>query len=105
MIYVNDPACNGCGECVDKCHSGALILQNNCAYIQQDLCQGCEACLEACSRGAIISGEMLSMTQELIHINEYDHAYNRITIAFYRAKTSIAQQKFVTGFGAPAQYF
>lgn len=70
MVYVNDTACNGCGACVDICPSGALIIQNHCAFIDQELCRGCELCLDACPMGAILSGEKLPAPPEVIHMPE-----------------------------------
>jgi Fe-S-cluster-containing hydrogenase component 2 len=70
MVYVNDTACNGCGDCVDVCPTGALIFQNNHAFIQQDICEGCEVCIDACPHGAILSEEIAPVSQEVIRIPE-----------------------------------
>ena len=68
MVYVNDRTCNGCGECVGVCPTGALVFQNNRAFIDQDICQRCEICLDACPQGAIISGEMITEPQVVIRM-------------------------------------
>jgi NAD-dependent dihydropyrimidine dehydrogenase PreA subunit len=68
MIYVDDKCCNGCGECVDVCPTGALIFQNNHAFIDQEFCQGCQACIDACPIGAILSGDQVPASQDVIHI-------------------------------------
>ena len=68
MIYINAIDCNGCGECMDVCPTGALILQNNHAFIDQEFCQGCEICLDACPRGAILMGEHHPVASEVIRI-------------------------------------
>jgi len=68
MVYINDADCNGCGECVDLCPTGALILQSNHAFIHQDICQGCEICMDACPQGAILIGEHYPASEEVIRI-------------------------------------
>jgi ferredoxin len=68
MVYVNSTACNGCGDCIDVCPTGALIFQNRRAFIQQDLCEGCDVCIDACPQGAILSEEALPVSQEVIQI-------------------------------------
>jgi len=68
MITVNDIACNGCGDCTDVCPTGAIIFQNNHAFIDQDLCEGCEVCIDACPQGAILAVEKLPVRREVIRI-------------------------------------
>ena len=70
MIYVNNLACDGCGECFGVCPTGALIYQNHRAFIDQEHCLDCSVCLDACSKGAILSGERQSATPEIIRIAE-----------------------------------
>jgi Fe-S-cluster-containing hydrogenase component 2 len=68
MVIINDAKCNGCGICVDVCPTGALILQNNHAFIHQELCQECHNCIEACPQGAILVGENQPVSGEVIRI-------------------------------------
>ena len=70
MVYVNDINCNGCGECVDVCPTGALVFQNKRAFIDQELCQGCEVCMEVCPNGAILSGDWVPVSRDVIHMPE-----------------------------------
>ena len=57
MVFVNTDICNGSGECISVCPNGAVILQNNHAFIDQELCQECEICVDSCPQGAIQRGE------------------------------------------------
>jgi NAD-dependent dihydropyrimidine dehydrogenase PreA subunit len=68
MVTINDSDCNGCGICVDVCPTGALILQNNHAFIHQELCQECHNCIEACPQGAILAVENQPVSGEVIRI-------------------------------------
>lgn len=54
MIAIKFEDCNGCGDCVECCPTGALLLQNGKAWVDQNLCEGCEACVDSCPQSAII---------------------------------------------------
>ena len=50
----NKEKCSQCGICVDRCHFGARILdQNNDTILKQDLCFGCGLCATTCPEGSI----------------------------------------------------
>jgi Fe-S-cluster-containing hydrogenase component 2 len=68
MIFVNYEVCNGCGECVSVCSTGAMILQNNHAFIDQELCQGCEICVETCPQGTILVREPVPTGSRVIKV-------------------------------------
>jgi ferredoxin len=68
MVTINHAECNGCGLCVDECPTGALILQNNHAFIYQERCQECHSCIEVCPQGAILVGENKPVSGEVIRI-------------------------------------
>ena len=53
MIKINTERCNGCGECVEVCPTGAVYLVEGKAIVEQTLCRDCEACIAACPTEAI----------------------------------------------------
>jgi MinD superfamily P-loop ATPase len=51
---VDDDACEGCGDCLDRCRFGALSLSaEGLATIDPWLCESCGACAQACDVDAI----------------------------------------------------
>jgi NAD-dependent dihydropyrimidine dehydrogenase PreA subunit len=58
IIKIDEELCNGCGECVNGCHEGALQLINNKAVMISELyCDGLGACIGDCPVGAIVLEE------------------------------------------------
>ena len=57
MIVINTERCNGCGECIAVCPTGALYLVDAKATVEGALCSDCEACIAACPTNAILSAE------------------------------------------------
>lgn len=54
VIKIDEELCNGCGNCVEGCHEGALQLINGKAVMISDLyCDGLGACIGECPVGAI----------------------------------------------------
>jgi len=54
VIKIDEDLCNGCGNCVEGCHEGALQLINGKAVMISDLyCDGLGACIGECPVGAI----------------------------------------------------
>jgi NAD-dependent dihydropyrimidine dehydrogenase PreA subunit len=68
MVYINDAACNGCGECAEVCPNSALVIQNNQAVILQELCEECEICIDACPQSAILSAQELPDSRDVIQV-------------------------------------
>ena len=46
-------ACIGCGICVKTCTHGAIVLENNVAWIDPAKCKLCRECEAMCPTGAI----------------------------------------------------
>ena len=53
MLYVDSAKCNGCGDCLEVCPTGAIGLVDGKAVINESECVGCGVCLRMCSQGAI----------------------------------------------------
>ena len=54
IIKIDEELCNGCGNCVEGCHEGALQLIDGKARMISDLyCDGLGACIGDCPVGAI----------------------------------------------------
>ncbi len=54
VIKIDEELCNGCGNCVEGCHEGALQLIDGKAVMVSDLyCDGLGACIGECPVGAI----------------------------------------------------
>lgn len=53
MLYVDSAKCNGCGDCLEVCPTGAIGLVDGKAVINGSECVGCGVCLRVCSEGAI----------------------------------------------------
>ncbi|MDP3451759.1 MAG: 4Fe-4S binding protein [Bacteroidales bacterium] len=54
VIKIDEDLCNGCGNCVEGCHEGAIQLIDGKAVMVSDLyCDGLGACIGECPVGAI----------------------------------------------------
>lgn len=70
MIAIKYEDCNGCGDCVDICPTGAIILQNNKAVVDEVLCEGCQVCVDSCLQGAIVFRDSIPAKPEVVRITE-----------------------------------
>lgn len=54
VIKINETLCNGCGQCVEGCHEGALqLIDGKAVLISEMYCDGLGACIGDCPVGAI----------------------------------------------------
>ncbi|MBT4290076.1 MAG: 4Fe-4S binding protein [Deltaproteobacteria bacterium] len=51
---VNTEKCNGCGDCVDGCPYGMILIGNDNIAFKCDYCDGDPACVKECEPKAII---------------------------------------------------
>jgi ferredoxin len=45
--------CEGCGDCVEVCATGAISMEAEKAKVSDDDCCGCVACVDECHSQAI----------------------------------------------------
>jgi ferredoxin len=50
---VEATACVGCGDCIDRCHFGALSLRDGLCAVDPARCMGCGLCAVACAFDAL----------------------------------------------------
>lgn len=54
IIKIDEDACDGCGNCVEGCHEGALqLIDGKAVMISEIYCDGLGACIGECPVGAI----------------------------------------------------
>lgn len=50
---LDEAACDGCGDCLERCHFGAISLVGGLCTVDHARCLGCGLCSLACSSGAL----------------------------------------------------
>jgi NAD-dependent dihydropyrimidine dehydrogenase PreA subunit len=54
IIEIDEDKCDGCGQCAEGCHEGALrVIDGKARLVGESLCDGLGACIGECPRGAI----------------------------------------------------
>ncbi len=54
IIRIDESKCNGCGQCVEACHEGAIQMVHGKAKLVSDVyCDGLGDCIGECPQGAI----------------------------------------------------
>ena len=54
VIEIDEELCDGCGQCANGCHEGALrIIDGKARLVGESLCDGLGACIGECPRGAL----------------------------------------------------
>jgi NAD-dependent dihydropyrimidine dehydrogenase PreA subunit len=59
IVSRDDEKCEGCGECVEACPAGILVLEDGRVRVTDETaCLGCETCVTVCPTGAITIQEV-----------------------------------------------
>ena len=54
IIHIDEEKCNGCGQCAEACHEGAIdIVDGKAKLMRENFCDGFGDCLPNCPTGAI----------------------------------------------------
>ena len=53
IMRIDEDACIGCGDCVDRCQTAALSLQDDKVVQAVERCIGCGLCVTSCPSGAL----------------------------------------------------
>ncbi len=54
IVIIDEEKCTGCGDCIPKCHEGALqIINGKAKLVAEKFCDGIGDCLGSCSFDAI----------------------------------------------------
>jgi ferredoxin len=89
IINIDEEKCDGCGNCVEGCHEGALqIIDGKARLISELFCDGLGACIGECPQGAI--------TLEQREAQPYDEIAVMEKISTHGNNTIIAHMKHLS---------
>jgi ferredoxin len=54
IIEIDEKKCDGCGQCIEACHEGALaLIEGKAKLVKDTFCDGLGACIGECPQGAL----------------------------------------------------
>jgi MinD superfamily P-loop ATPase len=53
VAVVDEDACAGCGDCLERCQFGALALPDDVCLVDEGRCVGCGLCVMVCPTEAL----------------------------------------------------
>lgn len=53
FAMVDQEECIGCGDCIERCHMGAIIMAGETAQVEPKRCIGCGVCISECPTEAL----------------------------------------------------
>lgn len=61
IINIDEEKCNGCGQCVEACHEGAIqMIDGKAKLVRDDYCDGLGDCIGECPQDAITFEERMA---------------------------------------------
>lgn len=51
---VKPEICTACGECIDICPMGTIVLKDGKAFVEVENCSNCKVCMRVCPVRAFI---------------------------------------------------
>lgn len=61
IITIDEEKCDGCGQCAEACHEGAIqMIDGKARLVRDDYCDGLGDCIGECPQGAITFEERMA---------------------------------------------